>query len=386
MARPSLIRDINQVRVLNLLRERGLASRAEIAQVLGLTRSTVTNLVNSLLQQDLVIDNGTRVMRHGTGRPGVGIQLNPKGTYFIGADLGVEELNTIIINLQGHVIARGHMPFKKSDAPQDVLKRLAELILKSLADAGLERARVNGIGVTLPATVDGGRLLNAPLLAWHDIEVAGILMDMLQTEVIVENDANAAALAQLYFGRDRVVKNLVYLSLGSGVGAGIVIDGRIYRGSFGAAGEVGYMRLAVTGPMDTKGNQGTLEAFVGIPGLLGLYREHGGEHEKLDVLLSEYKAGLSSAVDAVREWAHWLGRGVVTLFNVLNPERIVLGGPLSPLLPAVVGELRMILRTEQLPGNTEIKLDISPFGTEDTVMGAATLAYHDLFSVSGVST
>lgn len=382
VANPSLIRDINQIRVLNLLKEHGVSSRAGVARALKLTRSTASSLVNELEGQGLVIANGEQMLRQDTGRPAIAVQLNPEGAFFIGAHVGTGKLETVILNLRGQVASKAETGFSTSADPPDVLEQLADLVLTCIHKSGVDQTRIQGVGISVPATVDVGRLVNAPSLGWHDVEVGRAVSTRLDLPVFLENDANASALAQIHFASSTRVANLLYLSLGSGVGAGIVIEGKIYRGAFGAAGEVGYARLCRAGLKDRKENVGTMEAFVGIPGLLTINRIKGGASTTFDELLAEFDRGFEGTIEAVQEWSFWLGRGLVTLYNILNPESIVLGGEVSALLPVVLDDLRQTLRAERIPGSDRVDLLLSPFGAEDSLRGAASLPYDAFFSLA----
>lgn len=380
MANLGLVRDINEARVLDLLRRRQASSRAELAQELELTRSTVGNLVSQLIDKGYVAETDERVVRHRSGRPGTGLEIDSNGAYFVGADLGVGHLKVIAVNLSQEVVAKKEEAFDVSAPPDQVIQHLAGLIERLLAESRLDRGRLLGMGVTVPATRVGGTLLLSPLLGWRDVDVRSPLEAELGHPVFVENDANAAALAQLYDGNDPTNRNLLYLLLGAGIGAGIVINGRIYPGSFGAAGEVGYVRLAPDGPVDRRGSHGTLEAYAGAPAVLDRYRALSGATVGLVDFLSDLEDGVAPARQVANEWGEWLGRGILSLMNVLNPQQIVIGGPLSPMLPWVHEPLVQAVRNERLPGSESVVVEGSRFGADDNAMGGAILVYQLLFA------
>lgn len=381
MAGPRLLRDIHQVSVLNTLRREGTSSRAQLAQRLGLTRSTLTNLVNELKEDGYVIESGTSVASAATGRPGVGLELHPDGAYFIGADISTGQLRVLLMNLAAEVVEERTLAFSGHEGPPAVLERLEHVIADLRAQHALEGTLLKGAGITVPGTCVDGTLVLSPTLGWRNIELQHRFASALQTPILVENDANAAALAELYFGPEDAPQDLVYVLLSEGIGAGIVIGGDIYRGSFGAAGEIGNMRLAHEGPVDSKGNTGTFEAFCGLHGLLREYRAAGGGAGDLQALLDGLATGAPAAVVAAERWARWLTQGLLAVLNVLNPRAIVLGGPLSSAAAHVVDRVVGQLRAERLPGSREVALEVSRLGADTSALGAAMLVYHALFSL-----
>lgn len=385
MAKPNLIRDIHQVSVLNLLRRHGSSSRAWLAQELGLTRSTLSSLVGQLVAEGYVVESGRPIVRHGTGRPGVGLELNPDGAYFLGAEIGYGTLRVVLMNLAAHVVGHAETGFASDDAPSNVLDRLGALLWELRAEHDADPSRVKGIGVAVPGTTAAGRIVLAPSLGWRDVEVLTPLQEAHGCPVLVENNANGAALAEVYLEEEARDTNLVFVHLGRGIGSGVIINGEIYRGSFGAAGEIGNMRLAADGPVDSKGNRGTFEAFASIDGLLRCHAEEGGTATDLEGLMLELEGGAPAAEASLAAWNRWLGQAVLMLVNVLNPDKIVLGGAMAPLVPAVLPKLDALVRHEQLPGSDRVELAVSALGQDANAKGGAMLVYHAMFSLPAVA-
>lgn len=385
MAQSSLLRDIHKVGALNILRRHGVTSRAHLAQRLGLTRSTLTHLVSDLIQDGYVIESGARVVRRGLGRPGVGLELNPSGAFFIGVNVGVGKLHSVLLDLAARTIDQEDEVFELDDEPQQTLAKISDLVIKLWGRQGVPNDRLKGVGVTVPGTCEVGRVLLSPSLGWRDVDIGATVESLTHHTVLVENDANAAALAEVYFSKEPGEANLVFLLLSEGVGGGIVIDGAIFRGGFGAAGEVGNMRLSRGGPTDTKGNAGTFEAYCGSRTLLGRYRESNGRGRDLNALLADLQDSNGAAMDLLRDWEYWLGAGILTLVNVLNPNRIVVGGPLAVLVPYVQDRLIHRIRDERIPGGQEVEISRSALGDESSALGAAVLVYHSMFSLPALS-
>jgi len=381
VAKPSLIRDIHQVSVLNLLRRHGATSRARLARELNLTRSTLTSLVNQLSGAGYVVETGRPVVWHATGRPGVAIELNPAGASFIGADIGYGVLHAVVLNLAADVVAHARAEFAPSRSPAAVLADLGSLVDDLVRRNGIDLARTKGLGVAVPGTTVEGRIVLSPGLGWRDVPVAAPLAAATGLPVLVENNANAAALAELYLTDHADVPTLVYVHLGTGIGSGIIVNGEIFGGSFGAAGEIGNIRLARDGPVDRKGNRGTFEAFASLPAVLAEFTRRGGQAADIAELLRAHRRGEAAAVETVDGWAGWLGQVVLMLLNVLNPARIVLGGPLAPLASVAMPRVVELVRREQLPGSDRVDIAVSDLGDDANALGGAMLVYHTVFGL-----
>jgi predicted NBD/HSP70 family sugar kinase/biotin operon repressor len=384
VAKPSLIRDIHQVSVLNLLRRHGSTSRARLAQDLGLTRSTLSSLINQLSDDGYVVETGHQIVRRGTGRPGVGLELNAAGATFLGADVGYGNLRVVRLDLAASLVDQEHAVFDLATPPRDVVRRLAAMVSEVASRGGGDPSRTKGLGVAVPGTANGGRIVLSPGLGWRDVDVATELATAVDCPVLIENNANAAALAEAYLCEPDGGRNMVFVHLGNGIGSGIVRNGEIYRGSFGAAGEIGNIRLAPDGPVDRKGNRGTFEAFANTGAVLRLHAEAGGRPTDLAGFLREVASGTEAAGATASTWSRYVGQVILMLVNVLNPEKIVLGGPLAPLAAVALPALEQLVRREQLPGSDEVALRVSTLGDDTNALGGAMLVYHTMFSLPGL--
>jgi predicted NBD/HSP70 family sugar kinase len=382
LARPNTIKSINQNRVLRLLRQRGVMSRADLARAAGLTRSTLTHIVNDLLLQGLVLETEDLITKQGGGRPGIGVTLNPDGACFLGAEIGVETVSAVAIDLAGHSVAHGKRSVPPNPAPDTALTILHELLDALVPTAAVDPARIRGIGVTVPGLLDAdGNVLRAPNLGWHRVTFRSRLEGMFSLPVFVDNDANASALGEIYFGGHATRQSLVYLLLSTGVGGGIVINKRIYRGATGIAGEIGQVHVSPDGPPCAYGGRGCLEGYVGKNALLENYRRLGGGATGVEGFSAQAAAGETAACRALEQWAFWLSRGVMTLINIFNPDHVVIGGPLSVLWPHVRARVEAALESERIPGNEHVVLSQSLFGDNSCAIGAAALVFAAMFEL-----
>jgi predicted NBD/HSP70 family sugar kinase len=380
MASPSFIRHINQARVLRLLKEHGNLSRAELARFLNLTRSTLTYVTSELIEIGLVAEAGQSFVTQATGRPGTGLKLNPEGAFFLGAEIGAEGIHLVLINLEGSIIYRETV-LLRSNKPEAVCRDLVDLVQGVWSDQLKHSDRLRGVGVTVSALINTqGVIRIAPTFGWQKFDLRSALKSQLDVPVFVENDANGAALAELSFGCRVGQTDLCVLRLDVGVGAGMIFDRKIFRGSAGLAGEIGHLSLDPNQIAQTAG-KGFLETQLGRDGLLAAYRRAGGEAKSLETFLRDLKKERPHAQEALRAWGGWLTLAIRNVANLFNPKRIVLAGPLSELFPFVEGEVRRRLCETNFPTVEDLEIEVSSFGKDSSALGGAALVFDRIFSV-----
>ena len=380
MATPSLIRHINQTRVLRLLKEEGTLSRAELARSLNLTRSTLTSVADELMEMDLVIEAGQSFITQATGRPGTGLKLNPEGAFFLGAEINVEHIHLVLINLEGSIIHRKSAKLR-STKPEAVCRELVDLVQAVWSVKLGSSDRLRGVGVTVSALVDTqGVIRSAPTFRWHHVDLKSVIGSQLDIPIFVENDANAAALAELSFGRRKGQSDLCLLFLDVGVGAGMIFDRRIFRGSEGLAGEIGHLTLDPASTGHAEG-MGFLETHLGRDALLASYRSAGGKAKGIETFLRDLRKEAPSAKNIVRIWGEWLTVAIRNLADLFNPKRVILAGSLSELFRFVEDDVRRRLRERCFPTVENLEIDLSSFGEDSSALGGAALVFDRIFSV-----
>ncbi len=336
---PRAVRHINEVRVLDALFRHGVTTRADLARELGLMRSTVGNLVVGLIEQGLVRETDLGAASDApvaarTGRPGQGVQLHAGHAAFIGADIGVGHLSVVAIDLAGRTVQRSTVDFRAElGSVEPLIDRLAERVDDLVRQLPAGQV-VQGLNLIVPGLVDAdGVVLRSPVLGWQRVPAQRLLVERLgwTRPVSAENDANAFAAAEL-FGRDQPPgAEALFVYLDAGVGGGIASAGRLLRGQRGQAGEIGHITLGERGFVTRTAVQGSFESHVGREAVLARFRHHGGEADGLDAFLAALDAGLPAAQRTLADWAWWMGRGLASLISVLDPGRIVLGGPVAAL-------------------------------------------------------
>jgi predicted NBD/HSP70 family sugar kinase len=380
MARPSLIRHINQARVLRLLKDRGKLSRAELARCLNLTRSTLTFVTGQLMDAGLVTEAGESCIAQATGRPGTALKLNPDGAFFLGAEIAAEHIHLVLINLEGSIIYRETAKLQ-SRKPESVCEHLVQMVEGVWSGHLASSDRLRGVGVTVSALVDTqGVIRIAPTFGWHRVDLRGALKSKLNIPVFVDNDANGAALAELSFGQRVGKSDLCVLRLDVGVGSGMILNRKVFRGSEGLAGEIGHLTLDPVKNAQAEG-KGAIETQLGRDGLLTSYRRLGAGARSFEAFLRDLRKEKPLAQKTVRRWGEWLTLAIENLADLFNPQLVVLGGPLSELFPFVEDEVKVRLRDRSFPTVESLEIEVSSFGKDASALGGAALVYDQILSV-----
>lgn len=389
-----LIRKLNTAILLDALRLFAPLSRAELAARTGLNRSTVSSIVNSLIEEGLIQE--TDLQSSKIGRPGMLLELNPRGGFAIGIELGVDCISVILSDFIAQVQWREQACSDPNEDQITILDRAANLTQHAL-DFGLSQGlRPLGIGMGVPGLVDlrQGKLIFAPNLHWNNVPLRLIWSQRFNLPIFIENEANAAALGEYYFGAAQGVNDFIYLSAGIGLGAGIVLDGKLFRGSNGYASEVGHMTVEPNGELCGCGKRGCWETQVGpravlrrvrktletgLPSVLCDWVDGDLELISFESVVQAASLGDSVALRALQEVGERLGIGIANLVNVFNPELIVLGGALNRasaiLLPIVV---RLINENALAPASENVHVAASAHGTDACLMGAVALVLEDI--------
>lgn len=389
-----LVRKLNTSLILDCLRTRSPLSRAGLSAATGLNPSTVSSVINDLLEGNFVREIGLEPSER--GRPGMLLGLNPDGGCAVGVEIGVDFVSVVLTDFIAHVLWRKRIASDPQDEQGLIIGRVEDIIQGALS-IGKERGlRHLGIGLGLPGLVDIGQgsLVFAPNLRWCDVPFCQMWTQRFDVPVFVENEANAAALGEYYFGIARDVQDLIYLSAGVGLGGGIIIRGRLFRGSSGYAGEVGHMTVDPNGELCGCGKRGCWETVVGPRAIARRVRkalESGGESRigtlvendlsrvDVGVVVQAAQAGDPIAQTALKEIGVQLGIGISNLVNTFNPEMVVLGGALSLASPSLLPVIEETVREHALEQPREVvEIAASAHGADACVMGAATLVLDDI--------
>lgn len=344
---PRRIRQRNEIAALQALHQAGPLTKADLARALRVNRSSSGHIITALQADGLVREQegaDADAREHGrAGRPGTRIELVPEAVSFIGIEIGVEHMAVVEIDLAAKPVATGIIPFDGPAVPVEAAVKLAvELVRRTVPEERLRRCE--GLGVATPAQMDRqGMVRFAPLLGWRNVNLAeSVRAELpLRVSIVAENDANAFAIGATYRHGDFRSGVTLFLVMETGLGGGIVIDGALFRGGNGVAGEIGHLAVP-----DGRRRQ-ALEKVIGLENVLGRYREATGHPSDLAGLLADVAAGRANAVRIANEWADTLAYGLVQACRVIDADRIVLGGSLAALYPLVADQVRLSMTALQ---------------------------------------
>jgi predicted NBD/HSP70 family sugar kinase len=377
------MRAINRQIVLNYVRDRGPISRAEIARRTALQRSTISEIVDSLLVEGLVEEIGAG--RSTGGRCPTLLGLRASGAAAVCIDIGPARTTVAACDLAGCVLER-----EEFETDHDFEKTIRRAATAAVRLAGRNPGKIEGVGVSLPGLVDPstGKLVYVPYFNWRDLDVARTLEAATGLKVAVDNDANAAALAELWFGRAEVseARDFIMVFIAEGVGTGLIFDRQIYRGEGGAAGEFGHMVIGDRAPVPCScGGYDCWEAFASGRAAVERYARlssdaDGARQLSFAQLIDRALDGEAAAREALRETAHYLGKGISNLVVGFSPEIVVVGGAITRAWELVSDILADAVKRSVRRDLPAARITPSTIGDEASLMGALSLVLADKFA------
>lgn len=394
------VKNINKHAVLDLIRfVPGGVSRIELSRQLGLTRAGVSLIVNDLIQQGLVRETRDHI---GGGRNPITLEINPEYGRVIGIDIGSTHVYLVLTNFLGQIQAEMDAKFNVSEGPEVCLPKIRNMVIEWLNSLGISTRQIMSIavGVPGPIVIETGMVSGPPIMpGWDYFPIRNWLEEQLNCPVALGNDAEFGALGEWAFGAGRGERNLAYIKVGYGIGAGLLMDGHIYRGTTGSAGEIGHVTLVEGGPICTCGNYGCLEALAGGQSLVVRAREgiKNGRRTMLaeispletitsnDVIRAARTGDLFSQ-QLVTESGYHLGTAIANLVNLFNPSIIVIGGGISQLGDLLLDPIRQTVRRRSLRVSWQsVRILTALLGRRSSAMGAAAEAIsHSLQTIAEV--
>jgi predicted NBD/HSP70 family sugar kinase len=384
-ARSNTIRDINRQIVLNYVRELGPISRADIARETALQRSTISLIVEELRVDGLIEEASGESTG---GRPPSLLSLRTADAVAIGVDLGTVKTVMATSDLAGRVLDQEEFATDK-----DVRRTLARIVGCAQRLIGKNSGTIEGIGISLPGVVDpeSGNLF-VPHFSWRNEPIAETLTLATSLPVSIDNDANAAALAELWFGQPEIreVRDFILVLVEEGVGTGIVFDGQVYRGEGGTAGEFGHMTIGSGAPVECAvGSRECWEAFASERAALARYqtlaRSSGRDSVNFARLMDLALDGEGHARTALKETARSLGIGIANLIQGLAPEAVIVAGPIARAWPVIAEDLKASVDSSICRGFPSTPITASTLGPQPTLMGALSLVLASKFASASVS-
>ncbi|MFK7694331.1 ROK family protein [Paenibacillus sp. HJGM_3] len=366
-----LVKKINKSIVLETIRTDCPLSRAQVSETTGLNKGTVSTLVNELIEAHLVYEIG--LGQSSGGRKPMMLHFNKTAGYAVGIDLGVTYILTVLTDLDGHIVAEHRLPLGVQE-PEPVLEQLVRQVRTLIERAPVSPYGIIGIGIGVPGIVDAeGTILFAPNLHWEAFPLRERLEREFGLPVTIDNEANAGALGEKQYGAGRTSDDLVYLSVGTGIGSGIVLGGHLFRGSHGFSGEIGHTSIESNGKKCSCGNRGCLELYASEGALMEQARAIGAA--SFDALVDMAEAGQPEALQLFHQTGEYLGIGIANIINTFNPQLILIGNQMVRAEAWLRNSILRVVRMRSLSYHREgLDIRFAELKTHSAVRGAAYYA------------
>ncbi|MCA1032701.1 ROK family transcriptional regulator [Bacillus timonensis] len=376
-----LMKSVNRSIILNKIRTSEPISRAQIAKETNLTPPTVSSIVRELIGQGLVKESN---LGHSSGgRKPTMLYINTKGYFVVGVDAGPAKVECILTDLTGSVIHRSSQLVVKPITNEQYMTIIKENISKIMK--GIVKENIIGIGVAMHGVVDveTGTSLVAPILKLRNIPIKETLEKEFHLPVKVENDARTMALGESWFGGHGDVESMVAVNIGQGVGAGIVINGKLYHGAQGIAGEIGHMTIDLNGELCECGNRGCLQALVSGEAISEQARKQLGKSYEIQSGQDIYASALNGDENCIRlleQTGTIIGVGLTNLIHLVNPSKVVLGGGVMNsaefIMPSLLETIQQRVLTKEA---RQTEIVVTQLGSDATLLGAVSLLLVELF-------
>lgn len=394
----AFVRETNLSLVLRLIHNQSPLSRAQLAGITGLNKSTVSSLVDELIERGLVYETGSNT--GGTGRPATLLEINPQAGSIIGVELGVDFVSVAVTDILGNILWRRREDANPSDDQEKMINQTLQIVKEAITAGRRKSYKFLGLGLATPGTVDvnKGVLIFAPNLHWRDVPFVKIFSEQTKMRVFVENDANAAAIAEHLFGTARQSQDFIFVFAGVGIGGGLFLNGKLYRGKNGYAGEIGHSPIMAEPSQNVChcGNRGCWETYANQYSIIQRVQARL-EVKRTSIvpkLMAEQNAPLSialikqaadagdrEAIDSFTEAGRAMGQGLAGLVNIFNPEKIIIGGPLSIAGEYLLPAIKETVDRHSLPEiDKQAEILLSPFGPDASLLGAIAIVVDDVLS------
>lgn len=361
------VKNLNKHAIIDLIRfTPGGISRVDLARKLGLTRAAITAIINDLLNLRIVRE----VKNHyPSGRRAIELEINPEYGYVIGIDIGATHFTVLLSNFAAQVVWEHELPIQISDGPNKILASVDQVFHLMLVETGIQREQIFAVGMGVPGPVvaGAGKVSAPPIMpGWDDFPIQTTCQSLWGYPVVVANDAELGAVGEWAYGAGRGERNLAYIKVGTGIGSGLLLDGQIYRGATGTAGEIGHVTLDENGPLCTCGNKGCLEALAGGRAIAqkGYHAVQSGQRTQLsliqpassitakDVLAAARSGDLVSQRIFIEAGTH-LGTAIASLVNLFNPSMVVVGGSVAQIGDLLLEPIRKTIQQRSLRVSSE---------------------------------
>jgi predicted NBD/HSP70 family sugar kinase len=372
------LRQRNRLRIIDVLRRAGSASRVDIVRDTGLSRTTVSKLVGELQAEGLVVERANGgATANAVGRPPVALTLNPAAGAVVGIDFGHDLVRVAVADLSGTVIAEARRDIDVDSQAEQAIDLAAAMVDEQLAGLQLDLDRTVGIGVAVSAPIlrdtdDPGATSILP--GWGPFAPGGELERRLGRPVLMGNDANLGALAEVRHGAGRGARNVVYVMLSGGIGAGLILDGALFSGHSGLTGELGHVVIDPAGQICRCGNRGCLETVASAAALLEALRPLHGPDITLQDAVALARSGDAGCRRLFADAGRTVGRAVGSICNIVNPELVIVGGEMSVVGDVLVDAVAEGIALATIPAiRRDARVVAASLGERAEVLGAIGL-------------
>jgi predicted NBD/HSP70 family sugar kinase len=376
---PVNMRRLGRLRVIQTLTDTGEVSRADLMQRTGLSRTTISSLIVDLVHEGLVREQSAAVVTPGPrlGRPPQVVSLVPSAGYALGLDIGHDHARLILSDLVGTPVWDRSVDLDVDTSAEDTVAASTRLIAAALRDTEVDRAAVLGLGVGIACPVDrrtGGLRAEGIMPGWVGLKPAQMLAERTGLRAQIINDANACVVAERHYGVAQQCDDVVFLRLSSGIGAGVVCDGRMLLGHDGLVGELGHISIDPNGAVCRCGNRGCLETIASPTAIAALLSRSWGRPVTSAELIALLRAGDRGAVRALQDAGETVGRTLAMTVMTLNPRIVVVGGELAAAGDVLLEPIRRTLQRNSVTGQQrELQVMVSALGDSASARGAAAL-------------
>jgi predicted NBD/HSP70 family sugar kinase len=384
----NLVKKLNTSIVLDVIHREYPVSRARISEITGLTKATVSSLVNDLIQSHMVNESG--MGESSGGRKPVMLLFNKSAGYAIGIDLDIHFIRGVLTDLEGNIVDETQQNLQDLSVGSVVeeVKACIRLLIKR---APQSHYGITGIGIGVPGMVnEAGLILFAPNLGWENVDIRAMISEEFAIPVILDNEANAGAVGEKQFGAGKTTSNLIYVSVGVGIGTGIIIKNELYRGFSGISGEIGHVTIDAHGKKCRCGNIGCWELYASEIALLEkaktLSNVSALKSSSIDALIHLAEDGNKEVIQLLQQTGQYLGMGIVNIMNTFNPELIIIGSRLTAAEPWLLKPILQVIDERSFPySRREMRIEFSSLSGYSTVMGAAHFAIANFFATTKIT-
>lgn len=389
----NFLRQQNLTGIMHYLYENAPVSRVDLSRLTKLNKTTVSSLIEELLENDFVHEVGIEKTK-GAGRNSVLLDLNPNLGYIVSGEIGGNFIHVICTDFSAEIVWQRKEPLEKSS--WEAAREHLTGILREAIDFAQKRGNLLGLALGVHGLFEKetGTLLLAPNSGWKNIPLLSILREDFQTDIFIDNEANLAAVGEQFFGAAKGFNEVLYVSLGRGLGGGIVLNGQIYNGASGIAGEFGHMISNPDGLLCNCGNYGCWETEVNQAALIRHLKKIKGtkisskddSNFSIGSIVKAAEQGDSQTIEALNRIGRQLGTGLASLLNAFNPQLIVFGGELSAAAEFILPSARAEMERRSLKWALKAsEMTVARFGSNAAIMGGVGIVFQSvLSSLSGL--